>query len=127
MSKNFFFDTYALIEIYKGSKNYEKYKKDVKIMLNKLNLLEFAYFLIREKKENEIKEVFEKLSKFNIDYDEEILIDSAEMKFEFQKERLSFVDCIGYNLAKKNKVKFLTGDEQFRNKDNVEFVKNVLE
>ena len=38
-------------------------------------------------------------------------------------EKLSFIDCIGYYLAKKNKAKFLTGDEKFKNMENVEFVK----
>jgi|SRR3989344_1773196 len=123
MTKTFFFDTYALIEVYKENKNYEKYKEDVKIMLNRLNLLEFAFFLIREKKEEDVKNIFEKLSKFNIDYDNEVLVESAKMKSEFQKERLSFVDCIGYNLAKRNNIKFLTGDEKFKNRENVEFVK----
>ena len=50
-------------------------------------------------------------------------IKAAEMKLKFLKQRLSFVDCIGYILAKKNNAKFLTGDERFRHKENVEFVK----
>ena len=45
------------------------------------------------------------------------------MKFKFVKQKISFIDCIGYLIAKKNNAKFLTGDEHFRNKDNVEFVK----
>lgn len=123
MTKTLFFDTYALIEIYKGSQNYEKYKEGIRILLNKLNLLEFAYFLTREGKESEIKKFFGKLMKYNVDYDEEILVKAAEMKFKFLKQRLSFIDCIGYILAQKNNARFLTGDERFRGKDNVEFVK----
>ena len=119
----FFFDTYALVEIAKSNPHYEKYKEGVGILINSLNLMEFAYFLIREKREKEIKEFFEVLSKFNVDYDNEILIESAKMKFKFIHEKLSFVDCIGYALAKKHNAKFLTGDEKFRDKDNVEFVK----
>lgn len=123
MVKQFYFDTYALIEISKGNPKYEPYKEGIKVMLNNLNLLEFSYFLIKEGKGEEVKEIFDKFSKFSVDYDEEILIKSAEMKFKFLKERVSFIDCIGYNIAKKNDVKFLTGDEKFRHKDNVEFVK----
>ena len=58
-----------------------------------------------------------------IDEGEDVLIKAAEMKFKFLKERLSFIDCIGYILAKKHGALFLTGDERFRNKENVEFVK----
>jgi len=32
-------------------------------------------------------------------------------------------DCVGYVLAIRNNLKFLTGDEKFENKKNVEFVK----
>ncbi|MEK6875605.1 MAG: PIN domain-containing protein [Nanoarchaeota archaeon] len=119
----FFFDTYALIEIYKKSLRYNGYKEDVGMILTKLNILEFTHFLIREGKENEVEEVFTKLSSFCVRYDDKILIESAKMKFKFSKEKLSFIDCIGYNLAKRYKVRFLTGDEKFKNKENVEFVK----
>ena len=123
MTKRFYFDTYALIEIGKGNPKYETYKQDVMIILSKLNLLELSYYLFKEKKENEIKEIFERYLKYYVDYDQEAIIKAAEMKFKHLKERLSFIDCIGYFLAKKNNAKFLTGDEKFRNMDNVEFVK----
>jgi predicted nucleic acid-binding protein len=123
MVKKFYFDTYALIEISKGNPKYEPYKEGIKVILNKLNLLEFSYFVMREGKANYAKEIFNNFPKFNVDYDEEILIKAAEMRFRFSKEKLSFIDCIGYNLAKKNNAKFLTGDEKFRHKEGVEFVK----
>ena len=123
MTKGFFFDTYALVEISKGNPNYQQYSSGIKVILNKLNLLEYIYFLIRENKEYQIKDVFNRLSKFNVDYDNEILIKSAKMKYKFSKEKLSFIDCMGYFLAKKHNVKFLTGDNKFKDKENVEFVK----
>ena len=123
MTNKFFFDTYALVEIAKSNPNYEKYKEGIGILTNKLNLMEFAYFLIREKRENEINEFFKMLSRFNVDYDNEILIEAVKMKFKFNHEKLSFIECIGYHLAKKHNTKFLTGDEKFRNKENVEFIK----
>ncbi len=122
MDDLYFFDTYALIEIYKGSKNYERYSKGINLILNKLNLMEYALFLIREGKENEIEDTFERLNNFNVDYSNDILIGAAKMKNKYAKEKLSFVDCIGYLLAKKHNAKFLTGDSKFENKENVEFV-----
>ena len=123
MAKKFYFDTYALIEIGKSNPKYEPYKDGVIILVNKLNLMELSYFLFKEKKVDEIKEIFDNYAKYDVDYDEEVLINAAEMKFKFLKERLSFIDCIGYLLAKKHNAKFLTGDEKFRNRENVEFVK----
>ena len=45
MIKKFFFDTYAIIEISKGNPKYKLYKEDVNIILNRLNILEYIYFL----------------------------------------------------------------------------------
>ncbi len=123
MVKIFYFDTYALIEITKSNTNYEPYKEDIKIILNKLNILEFVYFLMREGRNSEIKLFYDKFARYNIDYEDDDLIKAAEMKFKYVKQKLSFVDCIGYVLAQKNNAKFLTGDEKFQNKDNVEYVK----
>ncbi|MBI2143262.1 type II toxin-antitoxin system VapC family toxin, partial [Candidatus Woesearchaeota archaeon] len=44
-------------------------------------------------------------------------------RLKYKKENLSYADCIGYALAEMMRIKFLTGDEKFRNKENVEFVK----
>ena len=123
MSKGFYFDTYALIEIRKGNNRYLPYTKDVDIILNNLNLMELTFYLIRTDKEKDVQDSFSELSKNNTDYDKAILIEASRMKFKYKKEKLSFVDCIGYCLAKRHKVKFLTGDEKFRHKENVEFVK----
>ena len=122
-TKRFYFDTYALIEIGKGNPKYSQYKEDVQMLLNKLNLFEVSFFLLKENKENETQGIFDNYSRFNVDYDEKDLINAAKMKFKFLQQRLSFIDCIGYILAKKHNAKFLTGDEKFRNKENVEFVK----
>ena len=123
MVKKFFFDTYALVEIAKGSQAYLPYKDEVNILLHRMNLLEFVYFLIREGKKSQIAEYLSSLSRFAVEFDDSIIVSAAEMKKEFSKEKLSFVDCLGYQLAKQHKVKFLTGDEKFKHKENVEFVK----
>jgi|ETNmetMinimDraft_2_1059921.scaffolds.fasta_scaffold28547_4 predicted nucleic acid-binding protein len=122
MSDKLFFDTCALIEISKGNLRFERYKKSFMILTD-LNLMEYAYYLLKIGKENQIKEIFEELGSFVVDYTDEILVEAAKMKFEYKKEKLSFVDCIGYLLAKKHEARFLTSDGKFESKDNVEYVK----
>jgi|SRR3989338_1983111 len=123
MVRPFYFDTYALIEISKGNPKYEPYREGIKVLLNKLNLLEFSYFLLKEGKGEDAKKIFNDFSRYNVDYDEDVLLKAAEMKLRFLKQRISFIDCIGYQIAMTQKVKFLTGDEHFRKMENVEFVK----
>ena len=36
---------------------------------------------------------------------------------------ISYVDAVGYQVARERKIKFLTGDEAFRDLPDVEFVK----
>jgi len=57
---------------------------------------------------------------------------TAEITFKYVKEamtlkisnkKLSIPDAIGYTIAKNKKLKFVTGDDDFKNMKNVEFVK----
>src|SRR3989344_4971297 len=96
MIGRFYFDTYALIEVYKGNSKYEKYKDNVDILLNKLNLMEYISFLMRESVNEDFGSVFKKFEKYCVDYDDSILIEAVRMKIKYKKEDLSFVDCIGY-------------------------------
>ena len=123
MDEAFYFDTYALVEITKGNKNYAEYREGIKILTNKLNLMELVYFLFRIGKEDKIGIVFNDYLKYNIESSTRALIEAARLKFLQRKKKLSYIDCLGYLIAKENKVKFLTGDEKFRNMPNVEFVK----
>jgi len=44
-------------------------------------------------------------------------------KYENKNKNFSFIDCVGYVLAKENNLIFLTGDRAFRGMMNVELVK----
>ena len=46
------------------------------------------------------------------------------MKFRYENKhkKMSMTDCISYIQAKKLGIKFLTGDKEFKNKENVEHV-----
>ena len=41
---------------------------------------------------------------------------------EYKKFDLSYADCLGYVISKKLNIRFLTGDKQFKDLPNVEFV-----
>lgn len=122
----YFFDTYALIEIEKGNENYKSYK-EADVITTKLNLMEFYGSLLNDLKEDIAEEVFEYYSAFCISISDDILKEAVKFRLELKKEdakrNFSYVDCIGYVIACRLGIKFLTGDEEFRNLENVEFVK----
>ena len=123
MASAFYFDTYALVEITLGAEKYLKFREGVGIFTNKLNLMELAYFMLRIKHGDKIHSILTEYLRYNVEPSFNALVEAVKMKFLYKKHKLSYIDCLGYMIAKENKVKFLTGDEKFRNMDNVEFVK----
>lgn len=119
---SFFFDSYAFFEIIKENKNYLPYLNS-EIITTKLNLFELFHGFMKDKNEELAKVSLEKYYPFAVDFDNEVIIEAAKMKAQLNVRKLSMTDCIGYCLSKQLGIKFLTGDEQFKDLDNVEFVK----
>lgn len=118
----YFFDTYALVEIYEGNEAFAKYF-DSSFFMTKLNLFEFHYYLLRKSGEKEADEVAGGFSPNIRDFDERIIKQASRFRLLHRSRNLSMTDCIGYIYAKENGMKFLTGDTEFRKMENVEFVK----
>ena len=121
MDEIYFFDTYALIEIIKGNRNYEKYK-DCRIIISIFNLVELHYAIL--KISGSIAErVLEEYASCVIKTGTDIIKEANIFKIKNRKSKLSASDCIGYITAKKLNIKFLTGDKEFKYFENAEFVK----
>ena len=119
-----FFDSYALFEIVHASKNYKKYTKDdVSVVTTKLNLMELYYSLLRLYGKAKADEAFNFFNEFCVRYKDDIIKEACEFRLANYKLDLSYVDCIGYTISKQLGIKFLTGDKEFKNMENVEYVK----
>lgn len=118
----YFFDSYAIIEILRGNENYLRYTKST-ILTTKLNLFEVYYCLLREVGENKANHFLKSYSEYVVDFDDSVVKASAKLRFKYKKRKLSMTDCIGYCVAKKWGVPFLTGDREFEDIASVEFVK----
>ena len=118
--ETYFFDTYAIFEIVIGNPKYQKYT-DCDIITTIYNIAEFNYNLKKEKDKKEVDE----LTKKYYNYIVEVNLEDIEMAMDLKikHKNLSIPDVIGYIVAKRHKVRFLTGDEGFRDFENVEFVK----
>lgn len=118
----YFYDTYAIIEILEENGNYLDFKEEV-ITTSVLNLFEVYYYLLRIYNERTADFWINNFNFNFLEIEPKIIVKSSKFKFDYKKENLSLVDCVGYILALKNNLKFLTGDEKFENKEKVEFVK----
>ena len=67
--------------------------------------------------------ILEKYYEFVTDFDQDIIKEAAKLRIIMKKRNVSMTDCIGYILSKQLGIKFLTGDKEFENIENVEFVK----
>lgn len=122
MSKNtFLFDTYAILEIINGNKNYEQYL-DVGIVINDFVFAELCYKLFREAVKNADFYV-ENYSKFILNAEPGVIREAMLFRIHNLKKNLSMTDCISYIMAKSLHIKFLTSDKEFSGIENVEFVK----
>lgn len=120
--ETFFYDTYAILEIIKGNLNYKKYLRDIGIATTKLNLMELYYRLYILFGIETAEFYYQKYIRFVIEVSDFIIKKAMIFKAENRNKDLSYVDCIGYVFAVENKIKFLTGDIQFKDMKNVEFV-----
>ncbi len=118
----FFLDTYALIEIIKGNNNYKKYL-DAELYTTIFNLYELYYNLLRDYNEEYAKEMYNKFYTLLIEIKNEYIFLASKFKLDNKKSDISYTDALGYIIAKENDMKFLTGDKEFKNFPNVEFVK----
>ncbi|MEK6905009.1 MAG: PIN domain-containing protein [Nanoarchaeota archaeon] len=119
----YFFDSYAFFEIIEGNKNYLTYSKNVGIITTKLNLLELHYGLLKIYGKEIADRYYDQYVSFAIEIEDDIFKKASSLKAVLSKKKLSYVDCIGYIAALSRGVKFLTGDKQFQELENVEFVK----
>jgi predicted nucleic acid-binding protein len=122
--ETYFFDTYAIMEIAQEAEKYRPFL-GCRAVTTALNLFEMYYCTCRDWG----KDVAERLAALYretvVEYGLDIVKEAALMRLEHRKRNLSMTDCIGYVIAKRLGVRFLTGDVQFREMPNVEFVRGA--
>lgn len=122
MEIGYFADTYALIEIIKGNKNYLKFVNK-SIFTSVFNLYELYYILLRDFNEIQAKHYFLYFKKNLIKFTDNSIFLASKFKLDMNKREVSYTDSLGYCIAIENQLKFLTGDKEFKDLKNVEFVK----
>jgi len=121
MTDIFVYDTYALIELMKSNPNYEKYE-NCKTVINDFIFAEFCYKLYRDSVANS-EELTLEVEPAIIHASSSTIKRALKFRYENKKKRMSMTDCISYFQAKELGIKFLTGDREFKDLEDVEFVK----
>lgn len=122
MTDSFFFDSYAIIEFLRGNPSYSRFSS-VSPVTTKLNLFEVCCALLREAPVQRAGGFLWNYWSFATDFNESVVLEAAVLRLKLKGRKLSMTDCIGYVLSRHLGMRFLTGDEQFKDLPNVEFVK----
>lgn len=117
----FLYDTYALIELLNKNFKYEKYA-DCNIVINDFIFAEFCYKVFLEKIPNG-EELLNEIIDSIVYPSKEVIKEASIFRVKFKSRNMSMTDCISYIMSKKLGIKFLTGDKEFENLENVEFVR----
>jgi predicted nucleic acid-binding protein len=121
---SYFYDSYAIIEFLDKNQKYKKYFTEHKGILTALNLMEVSYSLLKHFGFKSTAKHLEPFLPYVVSFDLSDIDGAMKLRVDLEKKKLniSYVDALGYYLANRHEVKFLTGDMHFKDLDNVEFV-----
>jgi len=121
----FFYDTYAVLAYLSGNKRYARYFEKETGHLTVLNLMETYYAVLRDYGEVAAEKAYSATAKYAVEFRDEDVKDGMKKRLALRKKRLdlSYADALGYAVSLRLRLKFLTGDEAFKDLENVEFVK----
>ena len=122
MGVAYFFDTYAVVELLEGNPRYAPYKEEV-VTLTIFNLAEIYWVALNKLGKQQADDIFREYRPAAVEIDDETLKEAIAFRKSHKKRGLSYADCVGYIYAKRHRMKFLTGDKEFEDFSNVEFVK----
>ncbi len=118
----FFYDSYAVIEYVLGNKRFVPYFDKHEGLITVFNLAEVYYAMILYKGEEVADDFLLQLRHCLVEVPDEVLRNAMQFRARNKELKLSYADCIGYQVALEKKIKFLTGDRQFQNLPNVEYL-----
>ncbi len=122
MGREYFLDTYALIEILRGNALYKQLLNET-CHTTMMNLLELHYILLKDFSAEKSDEIITTYKPLCIP----VTLADIQLASRYRKKRsknqLSYIDCLGYSTAQNNTFVFVTGDKEFAGESGVKFMK----
>lgn len=119
----YFYDSYAVLAYLTDRPKYRSYFEEHTGVLTKLNLLEICYRILNIHGVRAAKRTTSAFSTYQVDFTSNDILVSMRLRSALKKRGLdvSYADALGYHLASKLHIRFLTGDKAFKGLTNVEF------
>jgi uncharacterized protein len=119
---NYFLDSYAIIEIIEGNSEYVRYASGG-FCTSLFNLYEVYHHLLKNYSKSIATYYHSLFKKYILEISDMDIALACEFKIRNNDKNISYVDALGYAMAWNNRITFLTGDKEFKNLKNVEYVK----
>ena len=120
------FDTYALVCLVQDKPSYRRFADSI-VLTTRYNLMELYYSVLHDYDEKTAKAVYRRYKSCVVCVSDDIVFRAMALRLKLKRSNpkcnLSYVDCIGYECAKALNISILTGDKEFEDMDDVEFVK----
>ena len=123
-AKRFFYDSYAVLAYLSDNPNYRVFFEENDGVLTKLNLMEIYYRTLEVHGVQAAFQVVHAFAKYVMDFGIVDIEGAMKLRLKLKKggHDISYADAMGYYLAQKSNIKFLTGDKWFKDLEGVEFV-----
>lgn len=118
----FFLDAYALIEIALANPAYEPYLLE-DLATSAIHRLEAHYHLLRIGGPEIADGTLAAFRPFEVDIVDDDIRQASGFRLGQRARGYSFADALGYTMAQRRGMRFLTGDKAFKGVKGVEFVR----
>lgn len=118
----FFYDSFSVLAYLSDSPGYVDYFEKNTGVLTRLNLMEIHYAILKAHGSRAAHDTLEAFSGYEIDFALSDVEGAMKFRLGHRHLNLSYADALGYFLARRTGVRFLTGDRVFKGLPNVEFV-----
>ncbi len=112
-----FLDTYALVEILNDNPTYTPYAPQA--VTNVLNLYEFHFHATRLRNDTDATSAFRGLRSCALAVEDDDVLEASRFRRRNAGRGLSFADALGYTMAQRRGMPFVTGDKAFKGMDGV--------
>ena len=120
----FFYDSYAVLAYIDDRPEYIAYFEQNDGFLTKLNLMEIYYRMFEIHGPLAATKAINAFSKYERDFTIDEIKGAMRLRLRLKRSGLniSYADALGYHIAQRSRIKFLTGDSAFGKLKGVEFI-----
>lgn len=119
MNARYFFDASALVGLLEEHASYSRFR-DEPIVTERGHLYEFIRYLLKTRRARDVLPIMQALRCERVEPEDEDLLEAA--KIRAKHPRMSGQLALGYALARRESLKFLTSDTAFRRFPGAEYV-----